>query len=367
MKLSARTVKTSKYPVLIGEEAMEHLRKEIREFRRMRSRILILTDSNTSRFCLPELLKRLPVLEEADALSVDAGEESKSLLTAERLWKELGALHADRNSLLINLGGGMVTDLGGFVASAYHRGIHTIHLPTSLIGQVDAAIGGKNGVNMNSLKNQVGSFYFPRGVCVWPGFLNTLPVEQVRSGMAEVAKTALIGDEQFWRRLTRRSWKQLWEIPFSGPFWKEVLLRTIRIKMEIVKQDPFERDRRKLLNFGHTIGHAIESLSIRRETPLLHGEAVAAGMLCEGFLSLHHTGLPPARFEEMVRWILPAFGKLPSLEENADAYLDLMRHDKKNRQQEYRFTLLSGIGKGIINQACTPDKVRKALTNYDTL
>ncbi|MBN1199991.1 MAG: 3-dehydroquinate synthase [Bacteroidales bacterium] len=367
MKFSARTVRTSRYPVLIGEGALEHLQKELKGFWKMKSQILILTDANTRRFCLPELLNRLPLLEEATVLSVDAGEEKKSLLIAEYLWKELGSHHADRASLLINLGGGMVTDLGGFVASAYHRGISTIHLPTTLIGQIDAAIGGKTGVNINSLKNQVGTFYSPHGVYVWPGFLITLPMAQVRSGLAEVAKAALIQDEQFWRWLTRKPLLQILEIPFTEPFWKEVLLRSIRIKMDIVKQDPFERNRRKLLNFGHTIGHAIESFSLRRETLVLHGDAVAAGMLCEGFLSLHKTALDPLQLEEMIRWILPGFGKFPLLEENGAAYLDLMQHDKKNRQQEIRFTLLSGIGKGKINQACTPGQIHEALSAYDTL
>lgn len=367
MKLSARTVRTFRYPVLIGEGTLEHLQKELKGFRKMKSSILILTDTNTRRFCLPELLNHLPELEEASVLNVNAGEETKNLLTAEYLWKELGSLHADRGSLLINLGGGVVTDLGGFVASAYHRGIVTIHLPTSLIGQIDAAIGGKTGVNMNSLKNQVGTFYFPRGVYVWPGFLTTLPVAQIRSGLAEVAKSALIQDAQFWRWLIRKPLQQILEIPLTEPFWKEVLLRSIRIKMEIIKQDPYERNRRKLLNFGHTIGHAIESLALRRETPVLHGDAVAAGMLCEGFLSLQQTLLDPLHQEEMIRWIIPGFGKFPLLQENEAAYLDLMQHDKKNRQQKIRFTLLSGIGKGKINQVCTPGQIHEALAKYDTL
>ncbi len=367
MKLSVRTVNTSKYPVLIGDGILEQLRKRLKESRKLKPKLFILTDSNTNRFCLPELLKHIPELEDAIVFTVDTGEEVKSLRTAEYIWKELVSHQADRSSLLINLGGGMVTDLGGFVASSFHRGIDTIHIPTSLIGQIDAAIGAKTGVNIDALKNQVGSFYAPKGVYVWPGFLKTLPVEQLRSGIAEVAKTALIRDEQFWRWLSRKSLQKILEIPFSENFWKELLLKTIRIKLEIVRHDPFERNQRQLLNFGHTIGHAIESLALRRETPILHGDAVAAGMLCEGFLSVQRTGLDPLQMAEISNWIIRGFGKLPLLQEDEAVRMDMMQHDKKNRQQKIRFTLLTGIGKGKINQVCSPDLISDAFGKYYTL
>lgn len=367
MKLSVRTVKTTKYPLLIGDGAIEQLRKDIACYHKRKSRIFILADTNTERFCLPELLSSVPELETSAVLRIDSGEEVKSLRTAEYLWKELGANQAGRDSLLINLGGGVVTDLGGFVASSFHRGMDTIHLPTSLIGQIDASVGGKTGVNMNSLKNQVGTFFDPRGVYVWPGFLRTLPIEQVRSGLAEVAKTALIRDEQFWRWLSRKPLQRILETPFTENLWNDILLKTIRIKLEIVRHDPFERNERKLLNFGHTIGHAIESLAIRREIPLPHGDAVAAGMICEGFLSVKQSSLDPNDLEAVTGWILQGFGKLPLLQEDESARMDLMQHDKKNRQQEIRFTLLAGIGKGKINQVCTPELIRDAFATYYTL
>ncbi|MFH1296760.1 MAG: 3-dehydroquinate synthase [Bacteroidota bacterium] len=367
MKFSVRTVNTSRYPVLIGENVLEQLRKHLIGYRKHKSGLFLLTDANTHRFCLPNLFSHIPELEDATLLSIDSGEEVKSLRTAEYLWKELGSHQADRNSLLINLGGGVVTDLGGFVASSFHRGIDTIHLPTSLIGQIDAAIGGKTGVNMDVLKNQVGSYYSPQAVFVWPGFLQTLPREQVRSGLAEVAKTALIRDEQFWQWLSRKPVPRILEIPFSNHFWKELLLKTIRSKLEIVRHDPFERNQRKLLNFGHTIGHAIESLALRRETPVLHGDAVAIGMICEGFLSVQRTGLDPLQLETINSWILQGFGKLPLLHEDESVRMDMMQHDKKNRQQEIRFTLLSCIGQGKINQVCTPDQIRDAFGKYYNL
>lgn len=367
MKLSSRMVSTSRYPVMIGEEALEQLRKHLTRCRKLKSKLFILTDANTQRFCLPKLITRIPELEEVTMLSIDSGEEVKSLRTAEYLWKELGSQQADRSSLLINLGGGVVTDLGGFVASSFHRGIETVHIPTSLIGQIDAAIGGKTGVNMDVLKNQVGSFWAPKGVYVWPGFLETLPRDQVRSGLAEVAKTALIRDEQFWRWLSRKPVHKILEIPFSDHFWKELLLNTIRIKLEIVRHDPFERNQRKLLNFGHTIGHAIESLALRRETPVLHGDAVAAGMACESFLSVQRTGLDPLQLEAINGWIQQGFGKLPLLQEDESVRMDMMQHDKKNRQQEICFTLLSRIGQGKINQVCTPDQIRDAFGKYYNL
>ncbi len=367
MKLSIRTVNTSKYPVLIGDGIMEQFQKDLKRLRKLKPRIFILTDANTQRFCLPELLGHIPELDTATVFSIDTGEEVKSLRTAEYLWKELGSHQADRDSLLINLGGGVVTDLGGFVASSYHRGIDTIHVPTSLIGQIDASIGGKTGVNMDVLKNQVGTFYTPRAVYIWPGFLKTLPAEQIRSGLAEVLKTALIRDEQFWRWLSRKPLSEILEIPFTENFWKDILLKTIRIKLEIVKHDPFEQNQRKLLNFGHTIGHAIESLALRRETPVLHGDAVAAGMLCEGFLSIQRAGFDPQQLEEVTKWIIQGFGKLPLLQEDEAVRMDMMQHDKKNRQQEIRFTLLSEIGKGRINQVCTPDQIRDAFASYYNL
>ncbi|TSA29284.1 MAG: 3-dehydroquinate synthase [Bacteroidetes bacterium] len=367
MKLSARTVHTSRYPVLIGEGALDQFRKELKQYRKQKSKLFILTDANTLRFCLPELLSFIPELEAATKLNIDGGEEMKSLRTAEYLWKELVSQQADRNSLLINLGGGVVTDLGGYVASAFHRGIDTIHIPTSLISQIDAAIGSKTGVNVDMLKNQVGSFFAPHGVFVWPGFLSTLPSEQVRSGLAEVAKTALIRDEQFWRWLSRKRVKQILEIPFTDSFWKDLLLKTIRIKLEIVRHDPFERNIRKLLNFGHTIGHAIESLALRRETPVLHGEAVAAGMVCEGFLSVGQAGLDPHELDGVREWILDGFGKLPLLQEDESVRIDMMRHDKKNREQEIRFTLLSRIGQGRINQVCAAEQISEAFGKYYTL
>jgi len=360
-------VNTSKYPILIGGGTMEQLQKALTGYRKLKSRLFILTDANTHRFCLPELLRHIPEMEEATVLSIDIGEEVKSLRTAEYLWKELVSNQADKSSLLINLGGGVVTDLGGFVASSFHRGIDTLHIPTSLIGQIDAAIGGKTGVNMDMLKNQVGSFYAPKGVYVWPEFLKTLPLEQVRSGLAEVAKTALIRNEQFWLWLSRKPVQKILEIPFSDNFWKDVLLKTIRIKLEIVRHDPFERNQRKLLNFGHTIGHAIESQALRRETPVLHGDAIAAGMLCEGFLSVERTGLDPLQLVAINGWILQGFGKLPLLQEDELVRMDMMQHDKKNRQQEIRFTLLSSIGQGKINQVCTPDQIRDAFGKYYNL
>lgn len=367
MKFSVRTVNTSKYPVLIGNGSLEQLQKVLKNNRKQKAKRFILTDTNTHRFCLPELIAHIPELEEAVVLSIDSGEDVKNLRTAEYIWKELVSNQADRNSLMINLGGGVVTDLGGFVASSFHRGIDTIHIPTSLIGQIDAAIGGKTGVNIDVLKNQVGSFYNPIGVYIWPGFLKTLPVKQLRSGMSEVSKTALIRDEQFWRWLSRKPLQVTLELPFSENFWKEVLMKTIRIKLEIVRHDPFEQNQRKLLNFGHTIGHAIESLALRRETPILHGDAIAAGMLCEGFLSTKRTGLDPIQLEAISAWIIEGFGKLPLLQEDEDVRMDMMQHDKKNRQQEIRFTLLSAIGKGKINQVCAPDLIRDAFGKYYNL
>jgi len=364
MKLSARTVKTERYPIHIGEEMFVALQKVVHRYRKQKSALFLLTDTNTFRFCLPALISRCPELEEAVVVTIDPGEENKTLRNAEYLWKELAGKQANRQAVLINFGGGMVTDLGGYVASGFHRGIDTLHIPTSLIGQIDASIGGKTGVNLDGLKNQVGTFYFSKGVYIWSGFLNSLDPTHLRSGIAEVAKTALIHDEQFWRWLTHRSIEEILALPFEEKFWKDLILKTIRIKQEIVSHDPFEHNQRKLLNFGHTIGHAIESLALQRDTPILHGEAVAAGMICEGFLSVEQTGLNPIELQAIIAWLMPGFGKLPLMHEDESVRMDMMQHDKKNRQQEIRFTLLSRIGQGKINQVCDPATIRDAFQNY---
>ena len=364
MKLSTRIVRTERYPIHIGEDVFVALQKVINRSRKQKSTLFLLTDTNTFRFCLPELLSRCPELEEAEVFTIDPGEESKSLRNAEYLWKELAGKQANRHTMLINLGGGMVTDLGGYVASGYHRGIDTVHIPTSLIGQIDASIGGKTGVNLDGLKNQVGTFYFPKGVYVWPGFLTTLDPAHIRSGIAEVAKSALIHDEKFWRWLTNRTIDEMISVPFEENFWKDLILKTIRVKQEIVGHDPFEHNQRKLLNFGHTIGHAIESIALQRETPIHHGEAVAAGMICEGFLSVEHCDLDPIQLQEIIAWLMPGFGKLPLMQEDESVRMDMMQHDKKNREQEIRFALLSRIGQGKINQVCDPASIRDAFQNY---
>jgi len=367
MKLSARIVKTERYPVYLGEQAFTHLEKELIRFRKSKSRIIILTDENTHRFCLPVLIDRCPVLNETPVLTVGAGEDHKTLFSAEFLWKELMRLQANRRSVLINLGGGMITDLGGFVASGFHRGILCNHVPTTLIGQIDATIGGKTGINLDSVKNQVGTFYAPVGVFCWPGFFSTLPVEQLRPGLAEVAKTALIRDERFWRWLSRKSAGEILSVPYSDTVWKEILLQTIRIKLEIVRQDPFERNRRKLLNFGHTIGHALESLKLIKGSPVHHGEAVAAGMICECYLSEQITSLDPVASKGIVSWLLSGFGKISISSGEIPDLIALMDYDKKNRNREFQFTLLVRPGQGKIHLSCSHEQITEALLRYQEL
>ena len=364
MKLSARIVKTEHCPVILGEEVFDCLGKELGRIRKGHSQIFVLTDRNTLQHCLPILKERCPSLDQATVLTVGPGETVKNLHTAGFLWDQLAGHLAGRRSLLINLGGGMITDLGGFVASCFHRWIPCIHVPTTLIGQTDAAIGSKTGINLGLLKNQLGTYYTPRGVYCWPGFFSTLEFHQLRSGMAEVAKAALVRDERFWHWLSGKPLGELLSIPSSGNHWKELLLRAIRIKLEIVRHDPFELNRRKLLNFGHTIGHAIESLMLGKGTPVLHGEAVAAGMICEIFLSEQVSGLDPAPASGMIRWLADGFGKAGLGLEDIPELLSLMDHDKKNQGREFRFTLLARPGQGKINQPCDREQIAHAITRY---
>lgn len=324
-------------PVWFGEGALENLQGLIRQM--APSRIFFLVDENTHDKCLPYLLKLFPELPENEVLEVPAGEESKSPEVLMQLWLALAEMKADRQCLLINVGGGMVTDLGGFLGGTYLRGVAFINVPTSLLAMVDASVGGKNGLNLNHEKNRVGLFLEPMAVCILPEFLETLPARERRSGFAEMLKHGLIADEAYWRELSAFDIKN--EMPTA-----EMIKKSVEIKQKIVKADFRESGQRKILNFGHSLGHAIESLALENANPLLHGEAIALGMIGELQLSEKYTGLPSEKATAAMGTLRTFFPALAFSFKASDLLL-LMQSDKKNVDGQMRFSLLSELGKAV--------------------
>jgi 3-dehydroquinate synthase len=315
------------------------------------SAVTVLVDENTLNYCWPELVKLYPALANASLLEVPAGEESKSLEIVAGLWESLAEQKADRNALFINLGGGMVCDLGGFVASTYMRGIAFINLPTSLLAMVDAAIGGKTGIDFMGAKNLIGSFASAQSTIIHPQFLETLPSREFRSGWAEMIKHAIIhGDEH---------WKQLQHLP--SPDYKipgELIEKSARIKLQIVETDPLEKGERKKLNLGHTFGHALESLSLKSDHPLSHGEAVAFGILAETRLACNLGKCDLSFGEEINNLITNIYGTPPKF--SFSEALSFLKFDKKNRSGELRFSLPAAAGNVLYDVKVAMEEAEKA-------
>lgn len=315
-------------------------------------RIVVLCDENTEQHCLPLILSNLESLTDAEIISIPGGEPSKNLQMVERLIEAMLDLHIDRNAGLICLGGGVVTDIGGFLASVYKRGIEFIHIPTTLLGMVDASVGGKTGVNVGLLKNQIGNFSLPKCVWIYRPFLQTLPDRQLRSGFAEMMKHGLIANESHWRKSI--SIQDYSTIPAA------LIHESALIKESIVRADFRDSGRRKILNFGHTIGHAIESLSMTFNEALLHGESVAWGMVVEAHLSLAF-GLKQEQFIEVQRAIEKTFQKPQIAESHFKTLIGIMSADKKNQGEAIGFVLLQDIGKPSIDQFISLEHIHLSL------
>ena len=271
------------------------------------------------------------------------------------VWKRLGDGGATRHSCIINLGGGMVTDLGGFAASTFKRGVAFINIPTTLLAMVDASVGGKTGINFNGLKNEIGVFNDSEAVIINTGFLKTLDSDNIRSGYAEMLKHGLISDEEMWARLLTFDIRQ----PDLGVL-QGMVAESIGVKERIVSEDPHETGIRKALNLGHTVGHAFESFALRRGKPILHGYAVAFGLVCELYLSCIKTNFPTEKMRQTVNYIKDNYGAFVFTCKDYDALLELMKHDKKNTAGTINFTLLGGIGDIRINQTATKDEMFEA-------
>jgi len=315
-----KEIKAIDYSIWIGENSLSKL--DISTY----SKVAILVDENTKRDCL----HKLPKIENALIIEIKSGEEFKNISTCNFIWEQLTINNFDRNSLLINLGGGVIGDMGGFCASTYKRGLDFIHIPTTLLAMVDASVGGKLGIDFKGFKNQIGLFNNPKSVLISPEFLETLAESELKSGFAEVVKHALISDNSLWVKLKN--------IPFTELDWEDIIDTSVQIKNKIVLADPFEKGERKKLNFGHTFGHAIESYYLEKGTPISHGEAVFMGMILETEIS----DLSETNKNEIKNYILSNFA-LPYTPKKSNLHKFLI-NDKKNQDGKINFTLLSGIG-----------------------
>lgn len=319
------------------------------------SGVLVLVDENTRACCLPLLMNAAPALSKALIMEIPSGEVYKNINTCTHIWEGLLERGVDRNALFINLGGGVIGDMGGFIASTYKRGIDFVNIPTTLLSQVDATIGGKLGIDFGDVKNAVGLFTNPKAVLVYPGFLKTLPEEELLSGYAEMIKHALISSPQHWEKISKQN-------PVKTMNWNSLIHDSLVVKKKIVEKDPFEKNVRKALNFGHTFGHAFESAALHRGIPFLHGHAVAMGMIAESYLSHQLAGLSADELEEITAFILIHYAKyFPEISEiNWKRWI---KHDKKNAHGRFNFTLLKSIGKPVINIDCE-DKLLKQAVDY---
>ena len=314
----------------------------------------ILADDQTVNYCLPVLFNEVDLLRSATVIEIFSGEAFKNITTTQQVWEQLTEQNADRNALLINLGGGMVCDLGGFAAGTYKRGIDFVHIPTTVLSQVDAAYGGKQGIDFNHYKNQLGIFRNPEAVFVNVEFLKTLPAIQITNGFAEVVKHGLLAGGRFWKQVHAIN-------DLSSVNWNRIVRDSSGIKLSVVKKDPLEKGLRKILNFGHTIGHAIESDLLNRTGDALHGYCIAAGMIGELYLSNQLCGFPEKRMSQVTEFVCHHFPPIDLDPSFDDEIINLMKQDKKNRNGRVQFALLKKIGMPVIGIEADEVMIRKAL------
>lgn len=320
------------------------------------SKIAVLVDENTKRHCLP-LIEG--IVDSPNIIEIKSGEENKNLDSCQHIWQSLTDLTFDRRGLLINLGGGVIGDMGGFCAATYKRGIDFINIPTTLLAMVDASVGGKLGIDFGVFKNHIGLFKEPKVVLIDPVFLNTLPERELKSGYAEVMKHALITG--------KGNWLLLKDQPIDSIDWKSTIESSVAIKSSIVKQDLKESGLRKILNFGHTIGHAVESHFLKSDHRLLHGEAVGIGMIVELYLSVMKHDFPEDSLKEIEATILDTYGHFAIPNSTFNTIAQVAKQDKKNTAHEIKAVLLENFGKPIIDTVITTDEIVEGLLYYSKL
>lgn len=344
-----RKISLANYDVTIGDIS-QSLALYLSD--RSYTKIAVLVDEQTKAYCLPKITS---ALSEYILIEINSGESHKTLATCELIWSEMGSAQMDRHSLMINLGGGVIGDMGGFAASCYMRGIDFIQIPTTLLSQVDASVGGKLAIDFQSYKNFIGLFCDPQAVLVDPDFLKTLSSSLVRSGYAEMIKHGLIQSEDIWNRLSSLT-------SISEMDWADEIYESILIKKLVVEEDPREGGLRKILNFGHTIGHALESYALHTERPLLHGEAIALGMIAEAYISKSILSLSEISLSQITTHIRDVYHDIPldSLS-HSDKICQLMGADKKNKGGKIRAALLEDIGQATYDITLDPVMVEEAL------
>ena len=321
-------------------------------------KLFVLTDTTTKELCWP-VVKDYAAMKDACMITIPPTDEAKTLETLADVWTALQKGGATRHSLMVNLGGGMVTDLGGFAASTFKRGMAYINIPTTLLSQVDASVGGKTGINFGGLKNEIGVFNCARSVILSSTFLRTLDRENLLSGYAEMLKHGLLSSKE--------NWAELLCFDISAPDYEvlqSMVAKSVAIKEQIVKEDPTEKGIRKALNLGHTAGHAIESLALKEGRTVLHGYAVAWGLLMELYLSARKCGFPAKEMHQMEAYIKEHYGKFMYECKHYDMLCDFMAHDKKNQGGNINFTLLGGIGDIRINQTASMEEIEEMLDYY---
>ena len=338
--------------VVYAQSLVDDLRKTLGELAKPDT-IVWLFDSNTHQLCAPQLRE---VSKGQLELIVEAGEAHKDLQSLYDVWSGMQAVSATRHSLLVNVGGGMLTDLGGFAAATYKRGIHFVNVPTTLLAMVDAAVGGKTGVNFGGLKNEIGAFHEADVVFICTDLLRTLDMPNLVSGYAEMLKHSLLSNRAMWERHL--------QFPLYNPDFvelQEMVRESIAFKQSIVTQDPHEKGLRKALNLGHTIGHSLESVLLHKETPVLHGYAVAWGLLGELYLSVVQKKFPLEVLRKTTQFVVAHYGRPNISCKDYDSLLKCMRHDKKNRGHQINFTLLSDIGQLSLDEEASDELIKEAL------
>jgi 3-dehydroquinate synthase len=341
--------------ITIGSDALQQLKDLL--LNRAFSKVAVLVDENTLVHCYP-LVK--PYLPEHHLIQIQSGEAHKTLQTCEYIWQRMTELNLDRWSVLVNLGGGVIGDMGGFCAALFKRGLYFVQVPTTLLAQVDASVGGKTGIDFRGLKNHIGVYKEPVAVFINPDFLQTLPQREIKSGYAEIIKHWLIADGEMFE--TQR------HIGLFTENWEELIRHSVAIKSAVVEADPLEGGYRKVLNFGHTIGHAVESYLMEKPgRELLHGEAIAIGMLCEAYLSVKKELLSKESLDKIETFLISVYEKVPLSEDEIQTISQFALQDKKNTGATINCTLLQRIGKAIYDQPITLPEIQEALRYYALL
>lgn len=350
-----QSILASTYSVHFNEKAYTELNSHLEKANY--SKVFILVDENTHQHCLPSFMAQIYGDYNYEIIEIEEGEINKTIETCVQVWHVLSELDADRKSVMINLGGGVITDLGGFVASTFKRGIDFINVPTTLLSMVDASVGGKTGVDLGSLKNQVGVINQPQMVLVVSSFLQTLEERQLHSGFAEMLKHGLIKDKKYWNELNLVS-------EFNN--LDEFIYDSVVIKNDVVTIDPTEQNLRKILNFGHTLGHAVESYFLETESKktLLHGEAIAIGMVLEAYISNKLTGLTDNALEAIKATFVKRYGKVQFNENDITKILTYLKFDKKNSHGNINFVLLKSIGECEIDVTVDEDLLHQSFAYY---